>query len=227
MPRDAVLVGIVDSGCRPDQRGRVDQALAFAWDGERVQAMPVADDRLGHGSALLEVMALLAPQARFAVAQVFRHRLATRAVQVAAAVDWLVEAGSDVINLSLGLPTDRTVLADACARAVAAGVIVCAASPARGAPVYPAAYPGVLRATGDARCGREELSHLGTRHADFGGHVRPLHGGLSGAGASVGCAHITALLAHYLTAGGEPGPAAASRWLKRQARYHGPERRTG
>lgn len=226
MRSNTVLVGLVDSGCRPDQRSRVAQALAFDWDGKEVQVAPATDDSLGHGSTQLEVMAWLAPQAHFAVAQVFQHRLATRAVQVAAAVDWLVATGADVINLSLGLSTDRAVLAEACQRAVAAGVVVCAASPARGAPVYPAAYPGVLRATGDARCQREDISYLGTRHADFGGHARPLHGGLNGAGASVGCAHISALLARYLTAGGAPEARAWEHWLKREARYHGPERRT-
>lgn len=225
--QDGVLVGLVDSGCRPDQRSYVDHESSFAWDGERVWAVAAENDRLGHGSALLDVITQLVPEARVAVAQVFQRRLATRAIQVAAAMDWLVEAGVDIINLSLGLPSDRIVLADACARAIASGVVVCAAAPARGGLVYPAAYPGVLRATGDARCQRQEISYLGTRHADFGGHVRPLHGGLNGAGASLGCAHISAHLARFLAAGGSPGTQAAVEWLKRQASYHGPERITG
>lgn len=222
---ERVRIGMVDSGHAPRQAASVVAAAAFVMEDSAPVRGDAHPDRLGHGSALLDVVAALAPQARFVTAQVFGVRLACTAAQVAAAIDWLVAEEVDVINLSLGLPHDRAVLAEACAHAVAAGVVLCAASPARGAPVYPSAYPGVLRMTGDARCARDELSRLATVHADFGAHVRALDGATV-AGASVGCAHLSGHVARYLAAGGDRAAGAVSAWLSAQARYHGPERRS-
>jgi hypothetical protein len=94
--------------------------------------------------------------------------------------------------------------------------------------VWPAAIPGVLRMTGDARCAVEEISHLATAQADFGGHVRaPAGVGPSViAGASVGCAHLSGHIARLISV--RPANLAEVRArLVAQARYHGPERRTG
>jgi hypothetical protein len=219
------LIGLVDSGFAGRQAHRVAHAAAFMLVDGQPRCGAASADRLGHGSALIDVMAALAPAARFAVAQVFGARPAASAAQVAAAIDWLVAGGVQLINLSLGLTEDRAVLRTACARALRAGVVICAAAPARGMPVYPAAYPGVFRMTGDARCAREEISHLDTRHADFGAHVRPLDGRVAGGGASIGCAHLAGHLARYLGDGGAARLTAVRAWLIAQATYHGPEQR--
>lgn len=222
---EAPLVGVVDSGFASGQAHRVAHAAAFMLVDGQPRCGAVSADRLGHGSALIDVMATLAPAARFAVAQVFGARPVTSAAQVAAAIDWLAASGVRLINLSLGLTEDRAVLRAACVRALRAGVVLCAAAPARGTQVYPAAYPGVFRMTGDARCAREEISHLQTRHADFGAHVRPLDGRVAGGGASVGCAHLAGHIARYLCSGGDARLTAVRAWLIAQASYHGPERR--
>jgi len=132
-----------------------------------------------------------------------------------------------LINLSLGLRAPREVLAGACRRAIEAGVIVCAAAAAQGDAVFPAAFPGVLRMTGDARCGPGEIAALAGATADYGGHVRPPDGSLAGSGASMGCAHMSGHVARYLAGGGARTPAALRRWLDGVARYHGAERRRG
>ena len=82
------------------------------------------------------------------------------AAAVAAAVDWAVEHGASLVHLSLGLTADRAVLRAAVERAIRAGCVIVAASPARGPRVYPGAYPQVIRGTGDARCAPGELSCL-------------------------------------------------------------------
>jgi hypothetical protein len=224
---EGLRVGVVDSGCSVAQRDRVVGAAGFELVDGELRIGEASLDRLGHGSELIAVIDALAPGVQFLVAQVFRERLSTSARQVAAAIDWLVDQHVQIINLSLGLSEDRAMLAAACERALRAGVLICAASPARGAPVYPAAYPGVFRMTGDARCGREEISHLETRYADFGAHVRPLDGKLGGAGASLGCAHLCAHVARYLAAGGSPRLSEVRRALIAQARFRGPEQRHG
>lgn len=240
----AVRVGLVDSGSRegqPAAAAPIVDSAAFVLDEEGVRRLPATPDRLGHGSRVVDIVHHCAPAAELLVAQVFRDRLATTAAQVAAAIDWLVTCKVSVINLSLGLREPRSSLEAACRRALAAGVILCAATPARGEPVYPAAYPGVLRVTGDARCGRLEFAALAAAHADFGAHVRPLDGSLDGAGASMACAHLAGHVARFLAdhlegqpSGDAAGPGdqdpgsvvtAARAWLIDTARYHGLERR--
>ncbi|MGL1834710.1 subtilisin-like serine protease QhpE [Rhodocyclaceae bacterium SMB388] len=224
---EAIRVGIVDSGSRPDQTRSLSAAAGFVAGPDGVIRSEPVPDRLGHGSAVLDVIAWGAPQARFVVAQVFRDRLSASAAQVAAALDWLVDEGVSVVNLSLGLRHDREVLAQACQRALDAGVILCASTPARGAPVFPAAYLGVFRMTGDARCARGEISRLDTAYADFGAHVHPLGSTTAGVGASAGCAHLTGEVARYLCEGGQPVRSQLRSYLTGRASHHGPERRTG
>lgn len=234
----AVRIGLVDSGAMGVP---LVESAAFALDDDTVSQGPATPDRLGHGSRVAAILHHCAPGADLLVAQVFHDRLATTAAQVAAAIDWLVDRQVSVINLSLGLRESRASLEAACRRALAAGVILCAATPARGDPVYPAAYPGVLRVTGDARCDRLEFAALGAAHADFGAHVRPLDGSLDGAGASMACAHLSGHLGRFLAGAGQgcpPGDAVASverdavpaatlvlAWLVDAAHYRGLERR--
>ncbi|WP_290703044.1 peptidase S8/S53 subtilisin kexin sedolisin [Amphritea sp.] len=220
-----VAIGIVDSGYgfEPSPPVGVDRVIAsqaFRFD-QGVILAPVINDQLGHGSALLEVIAEQAPLAEFAIAQIFTERLTTTPVQVAAAIDWLVEQQVDLINLSLGLRNDRDILGVACENAIKAGVIICASSPAKGDPVYPSAYPGVFRMTGDARCtGPAQLSCLKTQYADFGGYVKARNGVI---GASAGCAQLTGHIGRYLSAGGATDLNSVSHWLETQADYFGVE----
>lgn len=220
-----VRVGLVDSGCGPAQEAQLVAGAGFVLAASGVEQQALQRDQLGHGSRVADIVAALAPQAELLVAQVFHQRPSTTALQVAAAIDWLVASGAQLINLSLGLAAARPVLAAACARALAAGVVLCASVPSMPRTVYPAGFAGVIRVTGDARCGREEIAALAAAHADFGAHVRPLDGSLAGAGASLACAHLTALASHHLGAGGMP--ATIRQWLQAQAKYHGMEELAG
>jgi len=222
MPR--LALGLIDSGIAGPQLASVAASRCFvaADDGEVGQA-DAAPDQLGHGTALAAILLQGAPDGWLLNAQVFRHTLVCGAAQVAAALDWLVQQRAQLVNMSFGLREDRPSLRNACERALAQGMILVAATPARGESVFPAAYAGVIRATGDARCAPGELSFLDTSQADFGGHVRA--GASTVAGASVGCAHVTARAAGFL--GANPGSSAAQlrAWLAAQASYRGPERR--
>jgi hypothetical protein len=185
-----------------------------------------AQDRIGHGTRTLQAMAALAPGARFAVAQVFGQALRTDMGTVAAAVEWLVEQGATVINLSLGVRQDYPPLRAACERALASGCLLVASTPARGEPVFPAAYPGAIRVMGDARCGPGQHSALPLPHADFGACVLPPDGDRAHAGASLGCAHLSGRVAALLAGGVAPQRAAVWQALVDSASFHGPERRT-
>jgi hypothetical protein len=220
-------VGLIDScGAAPQAIG----AVRFTDAGGRVECTAtVADaDASGHGSRLAALLVRERPGLELLLAQVFGDTRSTTAATVAAAIDWCLSEGCSLLHLSLGLADDRAVLAAAVARAVGKGLPVVASTPARGAPAYPAAYPGVIRATGDARCAPGEISWLAP--ATFGGCPR-FEGTASGAtglagvagGASVGAAAVT----HALVAADQPLAAdAAIAMLESQARYRGPERRT-
>jgi subtilisin family serine protease len=219
-----LALGLIDSGIAGPLLESVAASRCFlaAADGDVNQAV-ATDDQLGHGTALAGILLQGAPDASMLNAQVFCRSLSCSAAQVAAALEWLCEQGAQLVNMSFGLREDRPSLRMACERALEQGVILVAAAPARGEPVFPAAYAGVIGATGDARCAPGELSFLGTRQADFGGHVRA--GASTVAGASVGCAHVAARAAGFL--GANPGSSAAQlrAWLAEQSSYRGPERR--
>ena len=237
-------IGIVDSGHAPRQAPLVASARRF-WleDGELLEgeALP---DALGHGSVVLDTLAGQAGPLRICVAQVFAERWHTSPLQIAAALHWLAEQDVALINLSLGLRNDRPVLREACALAQSAGILLCASSPAQGEPVYPASYPGVIRVTGDARCGPGQWSWLNSAQADFGAAVAtPLAGGPPArpgcraatapnagaanavAGASVGCAALSGLIAGCLQRQPDASREAVLHWLREGAAFIGPERK--
>jgi hypothetical protein len=215
-PRVGPLVGIVDSGGPADQ---MEGARAFDAQGDG----PATPDRLGHGSAVAAVLRRAAPGAALRHAQVFTDTPVTSADRVARAVLWLA-AEADIILLSLGLVADRAVLRAACETALAAGRCLVAAAPARGRAAFPAAYPGVLAATGDARCGWDDLSLLpGPASGPVIGAwcASPERGGAGMGGASLAAARV----AGHLAADFPEARADPAAWLAARCRITGPERR--
>lgn len=224
-----IKVGVVDSGFSDEQSDWVEASAAFFLADEALWQADSTPDQLGHGGHILSTIRATAPNTCFYVAQVFQNRFVTTALQVAAAIDWLVEQNVEVINLSLGLHTDRPLLKSAVERALKKGIVLCASSPAKGASVYPAAYLGVFRMTGDARCSEQEWSYLETAYADFGAYVKSADG--LQAGASMGNARMVGHVCRYLeqqksaSAATSPSILEVRRFLQQQAHYFGAERK--
>ncbi|KAF1030578.1 MAG: Subtilisin E [Pseudomonas sp.] len=214
-----VRVGVVDSGHAVAQQGCVIAGRRFSLE----QEGELLEDALGHGSAVIEAIRRQAPSALLCVAQVFDGRGVTSTLQIAQAIDWLVTQDVRLINLSLGVRQDRDLLREACASAVAHGVLLCASSPAQGPGVFPANYPQVLRITGDARCSEQEWSWLDSAQADFAACVRGVSAGQSGA--SLGCAALSGHIARFLAEQPRANNAQVLQWLRDNARFRGPERR--
>ncbi|MDN7904096.1 S8 family serine peptidase [Burkholderia diffusa] len=222
----AVRVGIVDSGYPPSLSARVVDARRFAFDdASTVQARAVEPDRVGHGSAICTTLAAAAPEAALVVTQVFEARGVTSAAQIAHAIYWLLTQRVRVINLSLGVRADRDTLRDACAAAVAQRVTVFASSPAQGAPVFPASYPGIVRVTGDARCAPGQWSWLDSAQADFGAAVSS-GAPRAPAGASIACATLSGYAADWFARHPDADTAALLAHLRANAAYIGVERRS-
>lgn len=138
-------IGILDTGVElatPQLAGAVLASRSFA--GGPYTPRP-------HGTLVAEIAA--AQGARLAVADVFGadadNRLVASADAIAAAVAWLISERVTVINISIEGP-DNGVMALLVQRATAAGIVVVAAAGNGGpaaAPVYPAAYAGVIAVT--------------------------------------------------------------------------------
>jgi hypothetical protein len=220
------LEGIDAAAALKDASSVADAAAFVACDG-RVECRETVADPTGHGSRIAELL-LSGRRVELLLGQVFTTLGPTSGAAVAAAIDWAVERRGGLIHLSLGLAGDRAVLRLAVQRAIDAGCILVAAMPARGAPVYPAAYPGVIRATGDARCAPHELSAL--RPWFLGGcprlevASRTANGRASAyalGGASIGAAWVT----HAIVQEPALAASAAVDALMTRAKYRGPERR--
>ncbi|MCX2899961.1 S8 family serine peptidase [Pseudomonas mandelii] len=216
-------IGVVDSGHSAAQRAQVIAGRRFSLLDDALVEGELRDDALGHGSAVVEAIGRRAPSAVFCVAQVFDQRGVTSALQIATAIDWLVEQDVRLINLSLGLRQDRSLLRQACTAAVGRGILLCASSPAQGEGVFPANYPQVLRVTGDARCAEQQWSWLDSAKADFAACVHGTYPGQSGA--SLGCAALSGHIAGYLQQQPQASNRQVVQWLQDNARYRGPERR--
>jgi subtilisin family serine protease len=218
------LIGVVDSGVGHDASVAGARAFRLEENGS-ISAGPLEPDVIGHGSSIAATIAAAAPASRLVVAQVFRGAMTTSPAVVAAALEWLVSNEVRLVNMSFGLARDRGVLRDACAAARAAGLLLVAASPARGPRAFPAAYPGMIRVSGDARCAPGAVSLLEEDPPLFGACPRSIDDRVQGASAAA--AHLTGLVAAWMDDRREASLEDALDHLGSVARHRGRERRGG
>lgn len=218
-----IWVGVIDSGGPTgDPAQNIGLGRRFCAHGDPLPALP---DQLGHGTAVASVIRRACPEAQILHAQIFEDRPVTSPAQVAAALDWLAALPTEMqpalICMSLGLAQDRSVLREACAALIAKGIPLVSSHPAQGAPCYPAAYPGVIAATGDARCDWDQLSL--PRAGVLGAwNNSPERGGRGMGGSSIAAARVAGHLAALIVENGGAlaDPQAA---LAEQAVWHGRE----
>ncbi|MDF2733958.1 MAG: serine protease [Chloroflexota bacterium] len=146
-----VAVAVVDSGVdadHPGVRGRVSRRLRVDLDGEdaRVVDDPGAADLVGHGTACAGIIAAIAPAAEIVSIRVLGADNRGKGRAVAAAVDWAIDQGIGVVNLSLSSRSEAMfgVFHELADRAYFANVLlVCAANNVPG-PSYPSLFAAVL-----------------------------------------------------------------------------------
>jgi hypothetical protein len=176
-----------------------------------------------HGNGVAARITAECPDLDLYVARVFGDSLVCRPEQVAQGINWLLEQRVGLITMSFGLRHDRGILRECCQAAVDRGICLVGAAPARGQGVYPSLYPGVVRATGDARCAPGEIAWLGSEQADFGGY--PGKPGDAFAGASAGCASVAGSIARLATGYPHLDVTRLLDALASAATYRGPEQR--
>lgn len=132
-----VRVGIVDSGINPrdPQVAAVEGGVGIRFRDGRIERDSDWEDRLGHGTAVAATIREHAPEASLFSVRVFHRTLEAHFEAILDAIDWGVERGLDLLNLSLGCThreRDRA-FATACARAGEKGVTIVSAAGAGGA----------------------------------------------------------------------------------------------
>ncbi|CAI09070.1 hypothetical protein ebA5187 [Aromatoleum aromaticum EbN1] len=231
-------VGIVDGGFVRVAPAALHAAAQFAsgefdggeFDGAKsdgvVRCEAPHGPALPHGECVAALVLDAAPTACLLDARVATVGRPATPRLVAAAIDWCVAEGARVVNLSLGLADDRRVLREACERAVGQGVLLVAAAPARGSPVYPAHYPGVLAVSGDARCAPDQWSRLDPASAAGAawGTCPDAPGGRPG-GASMAAARFAGIVANHLVQHPDAGLRGLVDHLAAFAIWHGRENR--
>ena len=145
-----IRIAVIDSGVHPDHphidRAMLSGGVSVARDGAIGEGDDALLDRLGHGTAVTAAIQERAPGAEIMTVRVFHDALRASPAALVAAIDWSVEAGVDIINLSLGStsPAHAAAFAPAVARAAGAGVLLVAARATEGQPCWPGALAPVL-----------------------------------------------------------------------------------
>lgn len=144
-----VRVAVIDSGWdRSLSEPRVLPGVGFV-DPQDDFALGRNDDDndvLGHGTACADLVLRVAPDARVIPAKVFGKVLETSPGTLHAALVWALEAGVQVINVSLGtrLENTRDALYAVCEMARRAGIITVAAGHNANDWSYPAIFENVI-----------------------------------------------------------------------------------
>jgi subtilisin family serine protease len=153
-----IRVAVIDSGVHPAHPhvGPVAAGVSIDADG-RIGVDAV--DRLGHGTAVAGAIRDKAAEAEIVPVKVFDRQLRATVDALEAAIDWAVQAGVHVINLSLGTanPAHESRLVAAVGHAVAAGVVLVAAGPDGGTRWLPGSLRGALPVLLDWECPRDEV----------------------------------------------------------------------
>ncbi|HLI85763.1 MAG TPA: S8 family serine peptidase [Bryobacteraceae bacterium] len=164
-----------------------------------------AEDRLGHGTAVMAAIQEKAPAAEYFAVKLFWDSLRTTVPRLIAAVDWAIAHGMDIVNLSLGTPNlEHGRLFEALLeRAAARGAILVAPTHSDERPMLPGILPGVVSAGVDWNLPRHAYRTGGEGQPRFfaSGYPRPLAGRPPGGnlyGISFAAANLTGIVARAL-----------------------------
>jgi subtilisin family serine protease len=147
-----VTVAIIDSGvevAHPAVGGRLVRSMVVELDGEGdpiVRDDPERMDVVGHGTACAGIIHSLAPAADLVSIRVLGPDNRGKGIVFAAGLDWAIDAGATVVNLSLSSKSDALYgtfheLAD---RAYFSNVLLVSAANNVPGPSYPSLFAAVV-----------------------------------------------------------------------------------
>jgi uncharacterized NAD-dependent epimerase/dehydratase family protein len=125
--------------------------LTVSESGAIVCAPDYGDD-YGHGTACAGIIQRVAPECSLMAIRVASESDEISSDLLMAGIEWALENGADVINISAGTGRPRNIegLLDCCARAATQGTVVIASESNDGRPTYPAVSENVVAVSGGA-----------------------------------------------------------------------------
>lgn len=179
-----IKVAIVDTGIdpnHPDFAGRIVHIKDFTGEGDV--------DKNGHGTHVAGIVGAsgaasqgkyrgVAPECSFYIAKVLRGNGSGTMSDVMSGVEWAVEQGAQVVNLSLGSDgaCDGTdALSVLCDAAVARGVVLCVAAGNAGPGASTVGSPGCARTviTVGATTKSDQVASFSSRGPTSDGRIKP------------------------------------------------------
>ncbi len=181
---EGVRLAIVDTGVdseHPDLVGRVVEAMDFTGEGladRNGHGTHCAGIAVGSGAASGGLYRGVAPDALVCSAKVLRSDGQGMMSDVMAGIEWAVDQGVQIINLSLGSPgpaNGTDALSEMCEAAVELGVIVCVAAgnegPSPSSIGAPGAAPHVI--TVGAASDHDIVAGFSSRGPTLDGRIKP------------------------------------------------------
>ncbi len=148
-----VKIAIIDSGVdfKHPEIGPIAQGIniRIGANGQIIWGTDYVD-RSGHGTACTGIIRQIAPDAKIHIVRIFEQSLVVDGKLLIEALQWVVDNGIDVVNLSLGT-TDRQYfepIQELCQQAARENIILVAAAHNRGIASYPAIFPDVIGVQG-------------------------------------------------------------------------------
>jgi subtilisin family serine protease len=149
-----VRVAVVDSGIEYDhpavgksvQGGVIVEYDSRAKDSYRIRPDDQPSDVSGHGTACAGIIHSIAPDAELYSVRVLGRSMGGRAIQFAAGLDWAIEHGMQVVNLSLSTSLDEFygIFHDLADQAYFKNMNLVSAANNLPEPSYPSLYSSVI-----------------------------------------------------------------------------------
>ena len=141
-----VKIAIIDSGYSPGRKpANVIDGVSFTSSTDQ-EVTDDWNDRIGHGTACTGIIQRKAPSAEFYPVKIFDNELVADVECFHAALEWCINSGVHIVNLSLGTTEDnkKEELRAMCDVAHRNGIVIVAAASNDSRKSYPAYFDNVL-----------------------------------------------------------------------------------
>jgi len=145
-----IKIAVIDSGCDKfiNNDSRIVKGISFIGDkgGFVFEQSDDYFDKLGHGTACIDIILQIAPSVEILPIKVFDSRLETSIEIIVAAINYAIDYGVDLINLSLGTKLSEALypMYAVCEKAKQKKIIIVSANGNLDNNSYPAIFENVI-----------------------------------------------------------------------------------